>query len=274
MSDTHLEFIKDYKDTPDVGSGNILLLSGDILVAKHLNNVTNYGSLIPYDKKTELHQEIYGRFLKTCSENYDRVFYVLGNHEYYGSDISYVNNWFPEYINSEYKNILVLTESCVEINNKWWLVGSTLWTDYDGEDPLAMVNAQQSLNDFRKITFNNSKLTPNIVVNENIRGINYIKKIVGKNPDKNIIVMTHHSPSKRSISKFYASSKINSAYTNDYDKFIENSPNIKYWVHGHTHFKFDYYIGNCRVLCNPHGYFSYENTSAFSVQSLDITIDK
>lgn len=26
------------------------------------------------------------------------------------------------------------------------------------------------------------------------------------------------------------------------------------WVHGHVHESFDYWIGRCRVVCNPRGY--------------------
>jgi hypothetical protein len=36
-------------------------------------------------------------------------------------------------------------------------------------------------------------------------------------------------------------------------------PQIKYWIHGHTHTHFDYKIGECRVICNPRGYPN-ENT--------------
>jgi predicted phosphodiesterase len=35
---------------------------------------------------------------------------------------------------------------------------------------------------------------------------------------------------------------------------IMNHPQIKYWVHGHTHTPFDYMIEGCRVICNPCGY--------------------
>ncbi len=31
------------------------------------------------------------------------------------------------------------------------------------------------------------------------------------------------------------------------------------WVHGHTHYSFDYMVGNCRVICNPRGYSNIDN---------------
>jgi len=35
-------------------------------------------------------------------------------------------------------------------------------------------------------------------------------------------------------------------------------PQIKLWVHGHTHDPYDYVIGETRVVCNPRGYIGYE----------------
>ena len=34
--------------------------------------------------------------------------------------------------------------------------------------------------------------------------------------------------------------------------FLDKKP--KLWIHGHTHCKFDYNIGNTRIVTNPSGY--------------------
>jgi hypothetical protein len=39
---------------------------------------------------------------------------------------------------------------------------------------------------------------------------------------------------------------------------ILDNPQIKYFSHGHTHSSFRYKIGECRVVCNPRGYFPME----------------
>jgi hypothetical protein len=48
-------------------------------------------------------------------------------------------------------------------------------------------------------------------------------------------------------------------------------PQIKLWTHGHTHHKFDYMIGETRIVCNPRGYEGYEDSAIdFKLQYLDI----
>jgi len=74
MSDLHLEFIQNENDIMDVGSGDVLLLCGDILVSKYVEK-----------------SKIYNKFLSECSKNYEKVLYIFGNHEYYGGDIVQVD---------------------------------------------------------------------------------------------------------------------------------------------------------------------------------------
>ena len=74
-------------------------------------------------------------------------------------------------------------------------------------------------------------------------------------PDKKFIVMTHHSPSMKSVHPKFGVDALNYAFSNTrLEDFIMDNPNIKYWVHGHTHDSHDYMIGECRVVCNPRGY--------------------
>ena len=70
FSDLHLEHFcaGQYFDP---GEGDLLILAGDILCAKHL-------------KKNGYLAEVYEKFLTTCSKNYQKVLYVFGNHEAYG----------------------------------------------------------------------------------------------------------------------------------------------------------------------------------------------
>ena len=51
---------------------------------------------------------------------------------------------------------------------------------------------------------------------------------------------------------------MNGAYSSDLSEFILDHPQIQAWVHGHTHYNFDYMIGSTRILCNPRGYVGYE----------------
>ena len=44
--------------------------------------------------------------------------------------------------------------------------------------------------------------------------------------------------------------------------FRSNHPQIKLWTHGHTHDVFDYVIGETRIVCNPRGYYGYEQRAS------------
>lgn len=270
MSDIHLEFFNRKEDLIEVGSGDVLLLSGDILVAKHFCTYDINGNVLPYNKKFELNKSIYEEFLTRCSNNYNKIFWILGNHEYYGSDIPRLNEWFPRYIAKRYPKIKILNNQGVDICDNWAIFGSTLWTNYNNENPQDMVAAQNTLNDFKKITFDGNNLLPINIVDLHTQSIRSIGEAVKTNPNKSFIIMTHHAPSYKSVAKNYQHSNINAAYVNNYDDFILSNKNIKYWVHGHTHINFNYTVGECNVLCNPYGYHGYESVKDYSAKMLNI----
>ena len=84
-----------------------------------------------------------------------------------------------------------------------------------------------------------------------------------------VVVVTHHSPSKQSTHPRYARDVImNGAYSSDLSEFILDHENILFWTHGHMHDPSDYMIGQCRVICNPRGYYGYES----QVQKFDPTV--
>jgi calcineurin-like phosphoesterase family protein len=69
------------------------------------------------------------------------------------------------------------------------------------------------------------------------------------------IIVSHHTPSLRSIHPRYANTPYNSSFSNDMEEEIlamKKPP--KLWIHGHTHDRFDYMIGETRVICHPRGY--------------------
>lgn len=124
-----------------------------------------------------------------------------------------------------------------------------------------MSNAERRMNDFRmgltEDKDNNEELRPlepsdYVEMFEESKA--YIEKVCNDNPNKNIIVVTHHAPSFQSIASTYRGDLINSSFANDLDNFIKEHSNIKCWIHGHTHNNFDYMVGGCRVFCNPRGY--------------------
>ena len=63
FSDLHLEFDNEDEDF-DPGTGDVLVLAGDVCVARDYND--------------RIH-----KFFQKCVDGYNQVFYVMGNHEAY-----------------------------------------------------------------------------------------------------------------------------------------------------------------------------------------------
>lgn len=243
LSDLHLDH-HNQEFIFDSGSGDLLILAGDILCAKHL--------------KTNGHlNRIYRSFLNNCSNNFKNVIYVLGNHEYYGchyeSTLETISSILPS-------NIHLLNDASIKIDD-WVFVGGTLWTDHNKENPMNMLENCMVMNDYATIRIGSAfrKLRPEDTLNFHRNTKQYFENQSDIHRDDNVFIISHMSPSYFSVHPLYQFSKYNSAYCNDMNEWIINRPQIKYWAHGHIHYAQDYKIDHCRILCNPMGY-SRENT--------------
>jgi hypothetical protein len=104
-----------------------------------------------------------------------------------------------------------------------------------------------------------SSLSPEDVVEEFKKMVDYVDHVIQNNPDGKFVVVGHHCPSKKSTHPRYKDDTLmNGGYSSNLDFFIEDHPQIKAWTHGHTHELFDYKVGQTRVVCNPRGYIGYE----------------
>jgi len=80
----------------------------------------------------------------------------------------------------------------------------------------------------------------------------YVELELARSFDGRTVVVSHHVPHPKSISPQFESHPLNPAFVSDLSQIIENrKPNI--WIHGHTHCSCDYFVGQTRIICNPHG---------------------
>ena len=250
-SDLHLEFGDlDLVNTDNV---DVVILSGDILVAKDL------------DRPDERGDRVQG-FLQRCHERFPDVVMIMGNHEHYHGDFARSADVIREAV-KDYDNFHVLEKQSVEIDD-YLFIGGTLWTDFNGEDPLTLWHARQVMHDFHGVqnssTGGRGKFLPEHALEDHHAMRNYISEVIadrraqGQRSDR-VIVVGHHSPSRQSIHPRYQSDyQTNGCYSSNMDEFILDHPEICLWTHGHTHEDFDYHIGSTRVVCNPRGYVGYE----------------
>jgi Icc-related predicted phosphoesterase len=247
VSDLHLEFSDIY--IPNDKDYDVLILAGDILVIE----------------KLELPGSEYGKrfreFLQRVSGDFTHVIYIAGNHEFYGGGrfhqgITDIRN----YCQKNFTNVYFL-EMETKIIDDVVFVGGTLWTDMNKGDPLTLHGVRDMMNDYRAIR-NDQKgfvpLKPLDTVERHRKTLEYFRIVLDQNKDRRCVVVGHHTPSWQSCHEKYRGDFImNGAYHSSLEDFILDRPQIKLWVHGHTHDAFDYMIGDTRIVCNPRGYESY-----------------
>lgn len=149
------------------------------------------------------------------------------------------------------------------------------WTE-DGKNGGRLVLDEKGYNIYigEKIKEEPAKFAPEDTVEYHRKMLDYIKIVthmLGENTQK-FVVVGHHAPSKASTHPRYKEDTLmNGAYSSDLSEFILDRPQIKLWVHGHTHDPFDYMVGSTRVVCNPRGYFGHERQAdVFQLKYVDI----
>ena len=267
-SDLHLEFgpISLENDGADV-----LILSGDIIVANDLGERNAYDTKSATDRSNRFHT-----FFQLVCERFPNVIYVLGNHEHYHGDFSKSLGNLRSHL-GYLSNLHILEKSCVTIGDVTF-IGGTLWTDMNNSDALTLYHMRTMMNDFRIVKNSNrevhfkdndgvfhtraARFCPEDALDDHVKMKEYIRHVIEGKFNEKFVVVGHHSPSTQSIHPRYKDDTLmNGGYSSDLSEFILDHPQIKVWTHGHMHDKFDYMIGSTRIICNPRGYINYEESA-------------
>lgn len=277
-SDVHLEH--GYMDLNNEEGSDVLVLAGDIFVAKHFKN----GSVLATD---------YRRFLENVTKSYSHVVYIMGNHEHYGGDFATTSAILNEEF-QYFNNFKFLEKSFVDICDVRF-VGGTLWTDANKMNPVTALSISNLLNDYVVIKDSSSHVTYRVYDEEDRvsfrqktstfsvetayadhkKCLDAISIGIDTAPeDKKIVVVTHHLPTYESIDMKYRKEWLiheNAGFASDLSEYILDRERIEYWIHGHTHSSCDYMTGKTRVICNPRGYYGKESrASKFTVRQYAI----
>jgi predicted phosphodiesterase len=227
LSDLHIEFMSFNMHQTDA---DVVVLAGDIHVGI---------------KGAEWALEN----IKNCP-----VVYVLGNHEYYGTA-------YPKLVNklkaiTENTNVFILENNHILIEDTLF-VGCTLWTDLElfGSFRQASHDILSSMNDFKKIRISPkySKIKPVDIAIIHNKSLKWLEESIDKKSSKNLVVVTHHAPSAKSIPFKYKDDRMSPLYASNLDALIANS-SIDLWIHGHVHDQLNYNIASTKIVCNPRGY--------------------
>lgn len=247
VSDLHLEF-QDF----ELPGGEMLIIAGDMCEARSF-----FRNDSGHARKTAKQLQ---RFVNEEITKYEDYIYVLGNHEPYGRSVV------------EAKKLLlnagVVPDDGGFIAGGYAFYGCTLWTDANKGDPNTAHILQRSMNDFRCIEdFSVDRMRHLHKVH-----LESMQHFLNTSRDYPVVIVTHHAPTNKSVNVKYINDwELNGGYRSDLSDFILDNPRIKLWCHGHMHDYCDYTIGDTRVVCNPRGYYGYEN-NAYTYKVLEINL--
>jgi Icc-related predicted phosphoesterase len=300
-SDVHLEFGPITLDNTE--GADVLVLAGDICVANHFVD-----GRPTYAKR--LAREYHEFFDHVCRE-FPHVVYIMGNHEHYSGDVAKTYNILKEHLDYGNLHILeketwqhmghtfvggtlwtdmdgengvaisyaqsamndfreVQNSNRMVVRNVPVYERNPLWTGdglnggkYQLDNNGAMIRVGY------KSKEEPARWTPEDSVIDHKKMLNYVDHVT-REPGSYIVV-GHHCPSELSVAECYKGNLLNAAFRSGLDDFIEARPQIRLWLHGHTHYNFNYWIGETRVVCNPRGYIGHESSADFfKIQYLEV----
>lgn len=184
--------------------------------------------------------------------------YVVGNHEFYGSDLVSTHEQLNCLAQGTQIHVLERSEY---VHDGVRFLGCTLWSDHrlldSPEDRAQGIDlATQLIRDFSHIKIAPDfpdLFTPAISQLVFLQTVAWLEDCFTRDSRMPTVVVSHFAPTRSSISPAFAGSPINSSFVSDLEARIKDwQPAL--WLHGHTHGSFDYRVGNTRVVCNPRGY--------------------
>ena len=207
-------------------------------------------------------------------ENISRGLFIEGNHLGYSKSGQYQIDFrqgAERWLASQFKDgpVKYLENDIYELDDIIF-IGCTLWTDfclYGEENKENCIQAAwNNMNDYNYVRCEHDedivKLFPRKTIEWHKKSVAYIEKICSENPDKKIVIISHHAPSKKSIApqfQYGMESRYNAGYASNLEWLIKKYKNIRLFCHGHVHCDNSYKIGQCRVISRPFGYHNENN---------------
>lgn len=154
------------------------------------------------------------------------MFAIDGNHDYFGLDFKHT------LYHKQIREIQGVT-----------IAGATLWTDLS-----------DNMDWYRYVK--------KLIDHKYIDGVSHERMIETHESHKKFllesevdVIVSHHCPSYQSVHPKYINNENNACFATELaEQILSMRKPPKLWVHGHTHEKFDYMIGDTRVVCHPRGY--------------------
>ena len=194
----------------------------------------------------------------------DKIIYVPGNHEYYGSEIDVARRELAQQCLQH--GVTLLDPGAVTVEHVRF-IGATLWTDFLLEgvagEAWAHLEVGSSLSDFtgaiRHHAGRDDLFTTRECARRHAEDRAFIEGELKEAERSGLtpVVISHHAPSPKCIRPWFAKSRLNPGFASDLDAVIaRHQPPL--WIHGHMHDRVDETLVETRVVCNPGGYSRVE----------------
>lgn len=230
-SDLHLEFAQNtqyLKDNPIEPIGDILILAGDI---------TYWG------KKHFKHW-----FFDYVSDNFNTVFYIPGNHEFYtGKEVQILDKPVFEPLR---ENVFLVNNKVIDIDGIDFFF-TVFWSRIPDNESLII---ERRINDFYKIRHKGKKLRSDDFNRLHHESLDFLSRELHNSSADNKIIVTHHIPTDLCNPEHFKNSMINPAFVSEHRDFISDN-HIDYWIYGHHHVNMpETEINGTKLLTNQLGY--------------------
>lgn len=239
-SDLHLEM----PDNEKYIKRHLLDAVGEVLVLA--------GDILPFGLHKKQHE-----FIDRIAGNFEMVYWVPGNHEYYGYDAATVTNPLLEKLRS---NVWLVNNKVVAHNGVNFIC-TTMWSKIDVVHALEI---QRSVTDFTNIQWEGERFTTRQFNQLHNYSMAFLEKAIKEKSAGTNIVVTHHVPTLYNYPAKYRNSPVNGAFVIELHDLIHDS-GVNYWIYGHHHSNTpEFKIGNTTMLTNQLGYVRRHEHGSFS----------
>jgi Icc-related predicted phosphoesterase len=245
LSDLHLESQPFPWALP---KGDVLIIAGDLCHASALDPTRTD----PYRVKQ---RERVLRFVEAAIAAFAHVILIAGNHEHYDGVFEDTVPLLRRHLDG----VTVLDNEAITIEGVRYF-GTTLWTDLAGHNDDAMEKIRRGMGEyfFTKTRRANGtgetdlvKLQPANTLAAHERSLAQLRSLTPSTLPT--VIVTHHAPSLQGLNTQHRGNGLDGAFASDLDDLIADL-SVPFWIHGHTHIRKRYQIGNTTMLANCRGF--------------------